>query len=117
MNAYKVVIVLLMFLPLVNAQYWFQSGAQGGPSTQFNNGAQVTIQTITNQHPFSGSLAFWVGEDLQSGAFLQTGYVIENQSGRYPSVCDLNGCSSYEYISAGSPEWFYEYFPPGSDSS
>ena len=98
MNACKAAIVILLFLPLVNAQYWFQSGARGGQATQFNSGAEVTIQTILNQDSASGSVAFWVGEDLQNGAFIQTGYVIENQSGRYSSYCNINGCNQYEYI-------------------
>jgi hypothetical protein len=117
MNAYKVVIAIIFLLPLVNAQYWFQSGARGGQATQFNSGAMVNIETITNKHAISGSIAYWVGEDLQNGAFLQTGYVIENQSGRYPSYCDISGCSQYEYLSAGAPEWFYEYFPPGNNNN
>lgn len=116
MKGYSILIVILLLLPCVNAQYWFQSGAMGGQPTNFNSGASVTIQTLTDQKYGSGSIAFWVGEDLQNGAFLQTGYVIENQSGRYPSLCDQNGCSRYEYISAGAPEWFYEYFPPGQGS-
>lgn len=116
MKGYKLVLAFLVLLPLVSAQYWFQSGSRGGHSTEFNNGAMVTIQTLTSQNTKSGSVAYWVGEDLQNGAFLQAGYVIENQSGRYPSYCNASGCGNYEYISAGSPEWFYEYFPPGSSN-
>jgi hypothetical protein len=77
----------------------------------------VSIETVVYKQQISGSIAYWVGEDLQNGAFLQTGYVVENQSGRYPSYCDINGCSKYEYLSAGAPEWFYEYFPPGNNNN
>lgn len=117
MKGYSILIIFLLLLPYANAQYWFQSGARGGQATDFNGGASVSIQTLSNQKYGSGSIAFWVGEDLQNGAFLQTGYVIENQSGRYPTRCNQNGCSQYEYVSAGAPEWFYEYFPPGESSS
>lgn len=117
MKGYSLIIAFLLLLPCINAQYWFQSGARGGQSTQFNSGAQSSIQTVTTQIPQSGSIAYWIGEDLQNGAFLQTGYVIENQSGRYPSRCDTSGCYAYEYISAGAPEWFYEYFPPGNNNN
>ncbi len=117
MKGYKAIIALFLIIQCVGAQYWFQSGARGGQSSQFNSGASVTIQTFIDNNTGSGSIAFWVGEDLQNGAFLQTGYVIENQSGRYPTYCDMNGCSQYEYISAGAPEWFYEYFPPGNSNN
>jgi hypothetical protein len=104
---------LLILIGTVNAQYWFQSGVTAGQAADYNNGANVYIQTIYNQTPSSGSSAFWVGEDLSNGAFLQTGYVIENASGIYPTSCFASNCKNYEFINAGDPEWFYEYFPPG----
>ena len=96
-----------------NAEYWYQFGARGGTIAAYNNGAGVTIQTVTPQASQSGSIAYWVGETLSNGAFLQAGYVIENQSGEYPSECDLSGCHNYEAIDAGTAQWFYEYFPSG----
>lgn len=98
-------------------QYWFQFGARGGPEAYFNNGASVSIKTIVGQNPGSGSLAFWVGENLQNGAFLQIGYLVENQSGEYPTECGESGCVGQEYLNAGQPVWFYEYFPRGYNSS
>ena len=71
MKGYSLIIAFLLLLPCINAQYWFQSGARGGQSTQFNSGAQVSIQTVTTQNSQSGSIAYWIGEDLQNGAFLQ----------------------------------------------
>ncbi|MDE1825825.1 MAG: hypothetical protein KGH61_03970 [Candidatus Micrarchaeota archaeon] len=96
-----------------NAEYWYQFGARAGTIAAGNNGAGVSIETITPQYSQSGSLGYWVGETLSNGAFVQAGYVIENQSGEYPSKCDLSGCYSYEAIDAGTAQWFYEYFPSG----
>ena len=115
----------LLWLPLLfiltasiaNAEYWFQSGARAGNSAAWNNGAMVSIQTIEPQHPVSGSMAFWVGENLDNGAFLQIGYTIENQTGEYPNNCTTAGCSGHVYLTAGNATWFYEYFLPGKNSS
>ncbi|MGC8587312.1 MAG: hypothetical protein ACP5K9_03450 [Candidatus Micrarchaeia archaeon] len=112
-----VAIAIAITLNAVSAEYWFQTGARAGNSAAYNNGASVEIQTITPQHPFSGSYGFWIGEDLQNGAFLQVGYVVENQSGDYTSSCTTSGCTGDEYINAGDAEWFYEYFPSRSNIS
>ncbi|MDE1860610.1 MAG: hypothetical protein KGH72_02720 [Candidatus Micrarchaeota archaeon] len=109
-------VVLSSVIGPVESQYWFQFGARGGSDTYYNNGAGVDIQTIYDSSVKDGSLAFWVGETLQNGAFLQTGYVIENQSGMYPTNCTVSACSSYEYIRAGEPVWFYEYFASNYNS-
>ncbi len=115
MRGYSFIILLLIALPLVaNAQYWFQYGARAGTSAYYNTGAKVTIQTVLNQSPKTGSEAFWVGENLNNGAFLQVGYLVTNESGAYPSSCTVSGCSQKVYLKAGSPEWFYEYFNSGS---
>ncbi len=123
MNFYKgffVASLLILTAGIVNtafAGYWFQFGVRGGKSTTFNNGASVNIQTITNQKILSGSSGYWVGENLANGAFIQMGYLIENQSGTYPSICVISGCSGFQNILRGDAEWFYEYFPPGFSSS
>lgn len=106
---------LLCFSNIASAQYWYQYGVRAGPTSNHNSGAAVTIQTITPQFSKSGSLGYWVGENLDNGAFLQVGYVIENESGMYPSFCDLSGCKNYQQINAGDAQWFYEYFPSGYD--
>ncbi|MEM3791605.1 MAG: hypothetical protein QXL16_02660 [Candidatus Micrarchaeaceae archaeon] len=107
--------LLLLFLTAYSseAEYWFQFGAIAERSASFNYGAMVYIKTVSQPVPKSGSLGFWVGETLSNGAFIQVGYLIQNQSGNYPSLCTELGCKDYEYIPAGQPEWFYEYFPPG----
>ncbi len=92
--------------------YWFQFGARGGISSEFNNGTMASIETVFPQNYSNGSPAFWVGEDLANGAFLQMGYLIANQTGSYPSYCSEQfGCGKYQDIKAGQEEWFYEYFP------
>ncbi|MGC8676393.1 MAG: hypothetical protein ACP5T3_02665 [Candidatus Micrarchaeia archaeon] len=108
---------LVCFAGIANAEYWFQSGARAGNSAAQNNGAMVSIETVANQQSSSGSMAFWVGENLQNGAFLQVGYTVENQTGYYPTNCTVSGCSSTVLLTAGKPTWFYEYFLPGDNSS
>ncbi|MGC9205348.1 MAG: hypothetical protein ACP5FN_03705 [Candidatus Micrarchaeia archaeon] len=115
-NAFALAVIILFLLlaaNLLNAEYWFQFGARSGSDSAFNNGASVQIQTITPQNSSSGSIGFWLGENLDNGAFLQVGYLIENASGSYPSLCTTSGCTNDEYLKAGDAEWFYEYFPPG----
>ena len=102
-------IASIMFNPAA-AQYWFQSGARGGSSSAFNNGASVSIETVY-QNATNGSIGLWVGEDLSNGAFIQAGYEIPNQSGLYPASCNANGCNGSVSLVAGKPSWFWEYFP------
>ncbi len=115
-----ILLTTLFFLATVytaNAGYWFQTGVRGGSASTHNNGASVQIQTIPQTNLTSGSWAFWVGETLSNGAFLQVGYVIENQTGKYPINCTSSGCSSSEFLNAGHAQWFYEYFTPGANST
>ncbi len=110
-------LLLLMAYP-AGAQYWFQSGVRAASlSASQNGGASVQIQTITPQNVSSGSAAFWVGESLSNGAFLQVGYTIFNRTGNVPNDCTPTGCASRQQVVAGNAEWFYEYFPAGNDSS
>lgn len=123
MNFYRSLFVATMLIfgtsmiSTVFAGYWFQFGVRGGERSTFNNGASVNIQTITNQKITSGSSGYWVGENLANGAFIQMGYLIENQSGIYPSFCTVSGCGGYQNLTSGAAEWFYEYFPPGFSAS
>ena len=118
MKGYSFAILLLLLLAnVVHSQYWFQFGARSGQTAYYNTGAKVTVQTLTNQTPMSGSIAYWVGENLANGAFLQVGYLITNRSGLYPSFCTASGCSQRTYLAAGSTEWFYEYFTSGSSNN
>lgn len=113
-----VVFSLAAIANMANANYWFQFGARGGPTSEFNSGASLTIQTIAPQAVSTGAPAFWVGEDLANGAFIQVGYLVVNQTASYPSYCSLGlGCTQYENINAGQAEWFYEYFPANYQGS
>ena len=122
MNFYRSLFVFAVLCSYISfgiafGGYWFQFGVRGGQRTTFNNGASVNIQTITNQNLKTGSSGYWVGENLENGAFIQMGYLIENQSGVYPSICSMSGCGGFENISSGNAEWFYEYFPPSFSGS
>ena len=111
------ILFLLIAVPLSASQssqiYWFQTGVRAANSAAFNNGTSIYIQTVYPQNISYGSMAFWVGEDLSNGAFIQEGYEVNNRSGYYPTNCTLSGCSAREYISKGIPVWFWEYFPGG----
>ncbi len=116
---YATLITLLsiaLCVGIPSAQYWFQSGAVGTYNSSQNSGAAVTIETVY-QNTSVGSFGFWVGETLSNGAFVQVGYEVENQSGYYPTDCNLNGCNGSVYISAGIPTWFWEYFPSNYNGS
>jgi len=116
-NYLLLLFAIMLSLNLVASEYWFQFGARGDVKSLQNNGAGVYIQTVKPQQVQDGSVAYWVGEDLNNGAFLQIGYLIENQSGSYPSQCNQSGCSDYQNLNAGDAEWFYEYFPSDSVDS
>lgn len=115
--AVSLIASLLLLASPACAGYWFQSGARAGYDAAQNGGASVSIQAVVPQGADGSSMAFWVGENLPNGAFLQVGYVVENQSGNYPSECGASGCSRTEYLTAGNAEWFYEYFLPKENSS
>ena len=117
-SAYIPLIIFLMaflaFLPgYSNAQYWFQSGVTLQPSLNYNNGAQVSIETVSPQSVPFGSFGFWIGENLNNGAFLQIGYLVPNASGYYQTNCTVGGCSGKVYLKKGFASWFWEYFPSG----
>lgn len=110
--------LLLGFASVSHAEYWFQTGARAAGDTNYNSGASVQIQTITPQNISSGSMAFWVGETLSNGAFLQVGYTIANETGNLTTDCSAtSNCSKSEFIRAGDVEWFYEYFTPSNNST
>ncbi len=102
--------VLLVGAHLSYSQYWFQSGVIANGTASNNSGISVQIETIYGQNITNGSIAFWVGENLQNGAFVQVGYAVESKTGEYPNNCTSGGCSSKIYMEAGKPYWFFEYF-------
>ncbi|MDE1874066.1 MAG: hypothetical protein KGI04_03020 [Candidatus Micrarchaeota archaeon] len=110
-------LLVIMSGSVANAEYWFQSGVRAGSSAAYNNGASVQIETVIPQSIASGSMAFWVGETLSNGAFLQIGYTIPNETGNITTDCTRSGCSNSTFVHAGHAEWFYEYFPPGNNDT
>ncbi len=105
-------LLFLAFTLLLHAtysQYWFQSGVIANSSQYQNTGISVQIQTLA-QHITNGSMAFWVGETLENGAFIQVGYAVQSQTGYYPNDCTVNACSSQVYMNANTPYAFFEYF-------
>lgn len=112
-------IILIFLIPnLAYSQYWFQTGAIGSQNTSFNNGVGISIETVYNQSINQGSYGFWVGETVLNNAFIQVGYLIENQTGYYPTSCTTTRCSSKVYVQKGQPVWFWEYFlPHGNETS
>ncbi len=118
MRGYSLVFVLAFACAanIAGAQAWLQSGAMGGADSAYNYGASASIQTVY-QNISMGSLGFWIGENLDNGAFVQIGYEIVNQSAYYPTYCDTGGCNGSAYIKAGVPTWFWEYFPASSNES
>jgi hypothetical protein len=86
--------------------YWFQVGAWAGNGpTRFGRsfgitvtGASVEIQARYPQRVSTspGDISYWVGITLPNDAFIQVGYLIS--------------------ASDGYPDWFWEYFVPGSAS-
>ncbi len=101
---------LVCIAGISNAQYWFQFGTRADLTSSYNNGVSALIKTVIPQNGVSsGSLAFWIGEDLSDGSFIQVGYVIENRTSDF-QYCNISGCNGQVFINAGDPVWFYEYF-------
>jgi hypothetical protein len=84
-------------------KYWFQVGAwaesDSGYADRFNmpiTGASVEIRILYQKLTHTDAdLSYWVGINLPNDAFIQVGYDVTSSSGR-------------------SPNWFWEYFPPGT---
>jgi hypothetical protein len=94
--------LLIITRPVSANPYWFQVGANADIGSVNVTGASVEIRTHvpslnSPQAPAGSSTLFWVGLNLPNDAFIQVGY-------RCPQ-------------STGYPQWFWEYFPPGTASS
>ncbi len=90
-----------------------QIGAWGNEDSVGNAGVQVEIQT--NSYNVSGQDAFWVGDVLNNGAFVQFGYSILP-----PGYYCLSGIVAYngtgctgttDNVGFSDARWFWEYFP------
>ena len=90
-------------------------GAWGGASSIGNLGVQVEIQTKLYNVSDGQDDAFWVGDVLSDGSFVQFGYLIL-PTGQYcfsahisQSGTDCTGTSGS--IESSDARWFWAYFP------
>ncbi len=96
--------------------YNIQIGAWGDDASRGNTGVGVEIRTSI--FPLAGQDSgdsFWVGDNLQNGAFIQFGYLIQ-APGYYclygDTVGDDTTClGSSDNIGSGDVRWFWEYWP------
>jgi len=106
-------------LPSVNdsqtANYPVQVGAAGNQDSIGNDGVQAEIQT--NSYNVSGQAedAFWVGDVLNNGAFVQFGYLILSP-GYYclkgHITANRTACTGIaDNLGYSDARWFWAYFP------
>jgi uncharacterized repeat protein (TIGR02543 family) len=110
---------LLVFPALVlteaKTQYWFQVGAWGDSGSKGNNGVQAEIRTKLQPvlQPDSSD-AFWVADNLQNGAFIQFGYLIEpgNHCIRGQVLGGKSTCTGpNRHDGSSDAYWFWQYWP------
>jgi hypothetical protein len=99
--------------------YHIQVGAWGDDASRGNTGVGVEIQTSIFPLASQDSADyFWVGDNLQNGAFIQFGYIIQTP-GNYclygQSVSNYQTClGSSDTVGSGDARWFWEYWPNGN---
>jgi hypothetical protein len=97
-----------------------QVGAWGDEASVGNLGVQVEIQTNAYNVSSQGTDAFWVGDVLSDGSFVQFGYILPS-----PGYYCLNGhvtstgtsCLAAGNIGFADARWFWSYFPNTRDVS
>ena len=93
----------------------FQVGAKGDNGSIGSMGAKADIRThIYSITPPDTADAFWVGDNLGGGGFIQFGYQL--QSGNYCLKGEFMGTqtnclSQTEFLQNSDPRWFWEYWP------
>jgi hypothetical protein len=92
-----------------------QVGAWGNGDSVGNEGVQVEIQTNSYNVSSQAEDAFWVGDVLNNGAFVQFGYVILSP-GYYCLSAHVTGngtdCSGIDdTVGFSDARWFWAYFP------
>ena len=95
-----------------------QVGAWGDEASVGNMGVQVAIQTNAYNVSSHGTDAFWVGDVLSDGAFVQFGFILPS-----PGYYCLNGhvtgagtsCLGAGNIGFADARWFWSYFPNARD--
>ena len=95
-------------------EYNLQVGASGDEASRGNMGVGVEIRT--NSYLVSSGFwhAFWVGDNLANGAFIQFGYQLQhNYLCLYGErVGDYNYCKgSPDHIGYRDARWFWQYWP------
>jgi ribosomal protein L40E len=110
--------LLFSILPAAMAQtsYSIEVGAFGDDASRGNMGVSVEIRThVPSLASEDQSYSFWVGSNLQIGAFVQFGYEVV-PSGLYCMYGQVNedhtNCQgSYGTIGENDAVWFWEYWP------
>ena len=92
-----------------------QVGAWGDESSVGNRGVQADIQTNAYNSSGQSEDAFWVGDVLNDGGFVQFGYVVLNP-GYYcltaHIISDAPAClGPGDNFGSADPRWFWAYFP------
>ena len=112
--------MILIVIPTASAQlfeYSLQIGAVGDSASIGNIGVQVEIKThVSDVYAPDLGDAFWVGNNLINGTFIQFGYEL---SPSYSPTCLSGEVSGGQGKCQGSPEnigngdarWFWEYWP------
>jgi len=97
-------------------QYDIQVGAFGDDASKGNMGVGAEIRTSITP-PTGQALAdsFWVGDNLQNGAFIQFGYQLTTP-GYYCLYARVMGAQgscygSSDNIGYGDARWFWQYWP------
>jgi hypothetical protein len=115
-------VVVSVHLPLkaetlsYSPQYSFQVALWGDRDSRGNIGVGAEIRTRTSLiHPPISTEAFWVGDNLEDGAFVQFGYVLQPVGNYCVTSVVLEGhhkCVGGSVpLRASEAAWFWEYFP------
>ena len=115
------ILLVLTLIPITNAQPQFnlQVGATADDGSLGNIGIREDIRT--NSYDVSKpdlADAFWVGNNLENGSFIQFGYIL--QPGSYCLAGKVTGeevdCQTkYQQIGESDARWFWEYWPNASN--
>jgi len=97
--------------------YNIQVGAWGDEASIGNMGAGVEIKTqIYSLAGQDSADSFWVGDNLQNGAFIQFGYELFGRPGNYCLYGKATGISAnclgnHDAIGYSEARWFWQYWP------